>query len=267
MTVAGCPRFAPAVFCRVDCVAVVCFDLGGVLVRICRTWEEGCARAGIDVRDPAWLSSETARAARSEVVATYQRGEMSSAEYFAAMSRALGGLYDAGEVSRIHDAWLIEDYPGAASLVEELNAVRGVVTACLSNTNAAHWPRLVERGKRREFAASSALSRHFASHLLGVAKPDRGSFEAVERALGVPARRVVLFDDLGENVTAARRAGWAARCIDASGDTVAEMRHWLIDNGVLPSHELGGRGARCGSQGMSSIEGTVATKEIAKYQA
>ena len=29
---------------------VICFDLGGVLVRICRDWNEGCAAAGIDPR-------------------------------------------------------------------------------------------------------------------------------------------------------------------------------------------------------------------------
>ena len=31
-------------------ISLVCFDLGGVVVRICRSWAEGCAEAGLDVR-------------------------------------------------------------------------------------------------------------------------------------------------------------------------------------------------------------------------
>ena len=29
---------------------IVCFDIGGVLVRICRTWEEGCIAADVPLR-------------------------------------------------------------------------------------------------------------------------------------------------------------------------------------------------------------------------
>jgi len=210
-------------------VTVICFDLGGVLVRICSTWEEACARAGVAVR----RLGEQTRAARHAVVESFQRGQMSSAEYFAEMAQAFGGAYHAGELARVHDAWLIEDMPGAAEVVRELNQVGSVVTACLSNTNAIHWPRLRPTDGSCEFPAAAAVSRAFASHLLGVAKPSQQAFELVEQALGVGGPQIVLFDDLAENVHAARRAGWLAQQVDPLGDVAGQMRQWLLYNGVL----------------------------------
>ncbi len=32
-------------------IQLVCFDVGGVVVRICHTWAEGCAAAGITPRN------------------------------------------------------------------------------------------------------------------------------------------------------------------------------------------------------------------------
>ncbi len=43
-------------------IRLVCFDLGGVVIRICRTWAEGCAAAGLEVRDPLlWRQTKPAR--------------------------------------------------------------------------------------------------------------------------------------------------------------------------------------------------------------
>jgi len=33
-------------------IRMVCFDLGGVLIKHCRTWREGCAAAGLRLRVP-----------------------------------------------------------------------------------------------------------------------------------------------------------------------------------------------------------------------
>jgi hypothetical protein len=53
----------------------------------------------------------------------------------------MNGTYSPAEFERIHDAWLIEEYPGVDRLVADLIASPRVDTAMLSNTNALHWRR------------------------------------------------------------------------------------------------------------------------------
>lgn len=54
------------------------------------------------------------------------------------------------------------------------------------------------------------VERIFAAGPMGVAKPDGGFFEVIETWSGLPARRILLVDDLLRNVDAARKRGWQA---------------------------------------------------------
>jgi HAD superfamily hydrolase (TIGR01509 family) len=216
---------------------VVCFDLGGVLVQIVRNWAEGCRRAGLSAPDAEWVASEAFRARRRDVVDRYQAGAVDCATYYAELARAVDDLYTVAELEAIHRAWTLEHYPGALDLVRELNAAPRVVTACLSNTNHAHWVRLVGDDGRGEYPAVAELRHRLASHLLGCLKPERRIFELArakfsERAEVAPAD-IYFFDDLPENVGAARAAGWNAFQVDPAGDTVRQMRGILKDAGIL----------------------------------
>ena len=138
------------------------------------------------------------------------------------------GAYSPDEIAMIHDAWLIEEYPGVRTLVDDLHRLGGVETGMLSNTNARHWAR-----RERDFTTAGLLGSQHASHLLGLAKPDPAIFRAFERRTGQAPGGIVFFDDLPENVDAARRAGWRGVLIDHVGDTAAQMRSALRDLGVL----------------------------------
>ena len=98
------------------------FDLGGVVVRICRTWDEACAAAGVSARparDPAAHGHLLA-----PVVRAHQRGELGCDDYAARLAGILGGI-GADEVRRVHDAWILGDYPGIASAIDRIHAARG----------------------------------------------------------------------------------------------------------------------------------------------
>ena len=213
---------------------VVCFDLGGVVVKTCRSWAEACERSRIPLREGVWISSAEALEARRAVVDRYQRGAMGPEDYFAGLVEALRGLYSRHEVERVHDAWLIEDYPEVEELVLALDRRPDVVTACLSNTNAAHWRRLVRRGPQAEFPACVAIAHPLASHLLRLAKPDLAIYRAAEAELGTSPDQILLFDDTAENVKAARNAGWRAELVDYRGDTAGQMRDLLARHGLMP---------------------------------
>lgn len=205
---------------------MVCFDWGGVILRICRSFAQGCERAGLDVRletDDRELYS-----VRHALSGAYQLGRLDERAFFEGVSRSMRGAYSPDEIAMIHDAWLIEEYPGVRTLVDDLHRLGGVETGMLSNTNARHWAR-----RERDFTTAGLLGSQHASHLLGLAKPDPAIFRAFERRTGQAPGGIVFFDDLPENVDAARRAGWRGVLIDHVGDTAAQMRSALRDLGVL----------------------------------
>ncbi|HEX8878238.1 MAG TPA: HAD-IA family hydrolase [Phycisphaerales bacterium] len=213
-------------------IRCVCFDWGGVILRICRGFEEGVARAGLDLR-PGTDAPELKRR-RHECAHAYQVGQLTREEFLDRVSDAMGGVYSPTEFERIHDAWLIEEYPGVDRLVADLLALPGVETAMLSNTNELHWRRQSPmRDNLPHFPTAGRLKHRHASHLLGLAKPEATIYRAFERETGFAPRSVLFFDDLAENIEAARSCGWNAEQIDHTGDTAAQMRAHLRRYGVL----------------------------------
>lgn len=212
---------------------LVVFDLGGVLIRICRSWAEACAAAGLDVRPAS--TDESASRRRHELARRHGIGQIDSDAYFRLLSESMHGLYTPDEVRRIHDAWLLGEYAGVHELIADIKAA-GVATGVLSNTNHAHWVRLVppSHGGLHEFKAPGLVDRLHASHLLGVAKPDAAIYHAFHRTAGLAVRpdAILFFDDLEENVAAARACGWQAELVDYTGDTAAQMRSFLRARGL-----------------------------------
>jgi FMN phosphatase YigB (HAD superfamily) len=203
---------------------LVVFDLGGVVVRICRSWAEGCAQAGVEHRPE--VERALAEPAALELLDRHQRGGIDPAEFFERQSRVLGGgVHAPAELERVHRAWILGDYPGIGEAIDRIHAA-GLDTACLSNTNAAHWEQLQESDAFRRIR-----TRH-ASHLLGLAKPDHAIYRAFERAVGRAPDEVLLFDDLPENVEAARACGWPAVRIDHRADTAAQVLAALRERGI-----------------------------------
>lgn len=211
---------------------VVCFDLGGVLVRICRSWAQAVEVAGLPSRSLDALSHPDAIARRSRVVDEYQIGHLDCEAYYRAMSEAVDFAYSPEEVKHLHHAWTLEEYPGAGELVAELNQ-RAVLTACLSNTNHAHWLRLNGDDGRREYPSVAELKLRLASHLLGAAKPQARIYELAQQQFGCDAAQICFFDDMPENVAAARSCGWHAEHVDHAGDPINEMRAHLAHYAVL----------------------------------
>jgi putative hydrolase of the HAD superfamily len=217
-------------------IRLVCFDLGGVLVKICRSWSEGCRAAGLDVRGNS--AGERAGNARRELMQLFGTGRISEHEWAEQTALALAGLYTADELRRIHHAWSRAEYDGALALIEALNA-REVSTACLSNTNHSHWTRLVHHDGQQplqgvpEYPTVLSLRHRHASHLLGFAKPDAAIYRAFEQATAHAPADILFFDDLPENVAAARALGWHAERVNSHLETVPQLRRFLGSYAVL----------------------------------
>jgi FMN phosphatase YigB (HAD superfamily) len=210
-------------------IRMVCFDAGGVLVRICRTWREGCEAAGAAF---CWNDAVEAREPERDALSeAYQRGEIASGEFFTRIAHTADGLYTADEIQLVHGAWILGEYPGARELIDRLNQTDRVTTGLLSNTNALHWEQEHMWGGRG-VSAVGRVRHPCASHLLGLLKPGVEIYRAFERETGFAAGEILFFDDLPENVEGARASGWRAELIDHAGDTPALIAAHLAAHGV-----------------------------------
>lgn len=179
-------------------VDVLVFDLGGVLV----DWN------GIDplVRlSQGKLDPEQARRFWIETpwIAELDTGACTPEAFSAAMAEHLGLDIGAADMTSQLDSWLRGAYPGAAEMLARLGERHRL--AVLSNNNALHWGKI-----EREFDLLHRFDRLFASHLIGLRKPDDAVYRHVQDKLGAAPQRIAFFDDNIECVDAARRAGWQA---------------------------------------------------------
>jgi HAD superfamily hydrolase (TIGR01509 family) len=210
-------------------IELVVFDLGRVLVRICNDWVHACATAGVEVSleklDPAALFQ------LRDLVHQVEVNAVSFDQFADQVGRTLGAT--SGQIHAASEAFLTGLYPGVPELLSELDAA-GVKTSCLSNTNDHHW-KLLGDPAHPAFSPLARLTYLFASHLIGARKPDDGIYAHLERQTGIAAGAILFFDDVQENVDAARKRGWHAHWIDPSlDDPLPQIRAALRRYQVLP---------------------------------
>ncbi len=206
-------------------IRLVCFDLGGVIVRICRTWAEGCAAAGIEMRngvDPLSGSPD----GWQEMHELHQTGRIDLLSFARRCSRIMGGAYTPEEIVRVHEAWTLDEYEGVGDLVERIHEA-GIETAVLSNTTHEHWVTF------DRYPTFTQLRNRFGSHELALRKPDPAAYRAIEDHTGCSGAEILFFDDLPENIDAARGLGWRVLKIDPSGSTSQQMERALVEHDVL----------------------------------
>jgi FMN phosphatase YigB (HAD superfamily) len=198
-------------------------------VRIHHTWADACRAGGLaELADPP----ADVEAERRRLNALLGVGRITLDAWAARLSVALDGVHGPDALMRVHHAITRREYDGAGDLIDALHAA-SVATACLSNTDHAHWARLSHRdddGLRPgspEYPSVARLQRQFASHRLGMLKPDPAIYTEFERLTGVRGDDIVFFDDRSENIEVARQHGWRAHLVDAEPDPIAQMRAHL----------------------------------------
>ncbi|MEM7229734.1 MAG: HAD-IA family hydrolase [Planctomycetota bacterium] len=207
-------------------IRVVCFDLGGVLIQICRSWREGCAVADLPVRDGIDAALDHAsewRIANEQ----YQIGAITLADYARTVSDSIDGLYTPAEIERIHLCWTRDPYADVNDVIDDLHRA-DITTAALSNTNEAHWAIIAH------VDPVARLNHAFASHLMELHKPDPAIFRAFESAIGHAGDEILFFEDTEENAIAANREfGWHTHVVDPLQPTAPQIRAALGEFGVL----------------------------------
>jgi glucose-1-phosphatase len=184
------------------------FDLGRVVFDIdfskaiaCWAGHSGCASEDI-----------VSRFVRTEAYKNHETGKISDADYFDSLRTSLGIALTDAQFLEGWNAIFSGEMPGIAPLLAR--AAKHLPLYVFSNTNNAHaeYFSVIHAdilGHFRELFLSSSI---------GLRKPDAAAYDHVVRAIGLPAGRIVFFDDLAENVESARACGLKAVHVKSSGD-------------------------------------------------
>lgn len=176
------------------------FDLGRVVLDIDFSKAIACW-AGHARCEPEAI---VARYVRDEAYRLHEVGKISDEEYFASLRASLGiGITDA-QFLEGWNAIFAGEMPDIAELLPR--AAKQMPLYAFSNTNRPH----VDYFSKQYADLLSHFREVYLSSSIGLRKPDAEAFDHVVAAIGVPAERIVFFDDLAENVEGARARGLTA---------------------------------------------------------
>lgn len=208
-------------------IKLVCFDLGGVLIRICADWSQACGLVGVPV--PAALTDDSLLAKLKDLSDRHEL-DLCDAACFARQAAALTGL-TAAQIEAMARAWLRGPYPGVTEMIERVKRA-GLRTACLSNTNRLHWAAMTDPASPN-YLPLFRLDHQFTSFLARCLKPHAGIFRYVERHTGLEPNQILFFDDSPSNVEGARACGWRCEAIDATDNPPAQILAHLTRYGLM----------------------------------
>jgi FMN phosphatase YigB (HAD superfamily) len=196
------------------------FDLGGVVIdidfhRAFSIWQAG---SGLSLE-------EVAKAFRFDLqYQRHERGEIAASEYYDHLALMLQMKNDHAHIERGWNSIFVREISETTAMIR---AARSRIPCyAFTNTNAAHaiaWSSMFP-------AVAQSFDRIFASHEMGLRKPERAAFDHIAQELGLAAESIVFFDDLPENVQGASEAGLQAVHVRSPAD----VRNTLRSLGYAP---------------------------------
>jgi putative hydrolase of the HAD superfamily len=194
-------------------VDALLFDIGRVVLdidfnRVMGVWagHAGCA--------PEELAS---RFVVDDSFKHHEVGKIDDAAFFANLRRSLGiGITD----DQFLDGWnaiFTGEMPGIAAALGR--ARRKLPLYAFSNTNPAH----VAHFSKAYADVLGHFREIFLSSTIGLRKPDAEAYDHVVKAIGVPASRILFFDDAAANIEGARARGLAAVHVTSTDDVAKAL--------------------------------------------
>ena len=131
----------------------------------------------------------------------HERGEISDTAFFEGLRASLG--IDITDVQFLEgwNAIFAGEMPGIAAMLARAGA--RLPLYAFSNTNGAH----VEHFSRAYADVLGHFREIYLSSTIGLRKPEAAAYDHVVKAIGVPASRIVFFNDSAENIAGARARG------------------------------------------------------------
>ena len=192
---------------------VLLFDIGRVVLdidfnKVMTSWagHAGCTAAEL-----------ASRFVVNDSFKHHEVGKIDDAAFFHNLRTSLGiGISDA-QFLEGWNAIFTGEMPGIAQLLT--NAGKRMPLYAFSNTNPAH----VAHFSRAYSDVLSHFREIFLSSTIGLRKPDAEAYDHVVRAIGVPASRILFFDDVAANIEGARSRGLAAVHVTSTDDVAKAL--------------------------------------------
>ena len=192
------------------------FDLGRVVLDIdfgkalaCWAGHAGCTHAEL-----------VARFVREESYRHHEVGKIDDAAYFESLRQSLGIKLSDAQMLEGWNSIFTGEMPGIGPLLAR--ASKRLPLYAFSNTNPPH----VEHFSKAYAEVLGHFREMFLSSTIGLRKPDAAAYDHVVKAIGVPAQRIVFFDDSAENIAGARARGLIGVHVTSTHDvarTLAEL--------------------------------------------
>ena len=189
------------------------FDLGRVVLdidfgKVVASW---AAHAGCE---PAQLAG---RLKPNDAWQRHERGEISDADFFESLRASLGIAISDDQFLEGWNAIFTGEMPGVAAMLAR--AGQRLPLYAFSNTNGAHVAHFSQ--------TYAGVLRHFReiylSSSIGLRKPEAEAYDHVIKAIGLPASRIVFFDDSIGNIEVAKARGLAAVHVTSPDDVARAL--------------------------------------------
>jgi putative hydrolase of the HAD superfamily len=193
-------------------ITTILFDLGGVLIQLHGTpfkpvWlPDGLVDEGVW---PQWL--------RSDTVKLFESGQIESDEFVLRFISEAGLQVEHDEFVEHFMQWPARLFPGVEDMLNQLRQTYRL--AALSNSNALHWPMIMQEMRLQEFIPDC-----ISSHQIRVMKPARQAFVAALQQLKLQPDEVLFLDDLQLSIDMAREVGMQAVKVTGTVGGVATVR-------------------------------------------
>lgn len=198
-------------------IRVVLFDLGNVLVDLGDISEMHAMLNTQGEESEVWL-----KWLQSPTVAAFDSGKITFDRFAEELLEEVGSSVDKEVFKASFKAWPKGLFSGALALVDAVKPEYH--RAILSNTNAAHWPRLMD-----EMGLAGKFHSYYASHMVGFVKPDDAIYQHVIHSLQVAPQSILFIDDNQVNIDTANALGMKAFRVKG----IDEARRVLHQYGVL----------------------------------
>ena len=189
------------------------FDLGRVVLdidfnKVVASWagHAGC--------EPSHL---VGRFSPDEAWQRHELGEISDAAFFESLRASLGIDITNMQFLEGWNAIFAGEMPGIAAMLAR--AGTQLPLYAFSNTNGAH----VEHFSRAYADVLGHFREIYLSSTIGLRKPEAAAYDYVVKAIGVPASRIVFFDDSAENIAGARARGLTAVHVTGPDDVAKAL--------------------------------------------
>lgn len=192
---------------------VLLFDLGRVVLdidfnKVMTIWagHAGCPPADV-----------VARFVVDDHFRHHETGAIDDAAFFQNLRTSLGIAISDAQFLEGWNSIFTGEMPGIAPLLER--AATRMPLYAFSNTNPPH----VAHFSKTYADVLGHFREVFLSSTIGLRKPDAAAYDHVVKAIGVPAQRIVFFDDSADNIAGARARGLLGIHVTSTDDVAKAL--------------------------------------------